>query len=130
MVRFLAYFLFGTVLLGTVLTPGLGAFALVAAPFVGLWFVWRVALTVVTGGRATEAVVHTRRNHFLGPGGPDDSFADESLHEDDYRTAERSMPETAPTPSPIRNGGRPLNIPRPAPPRPLPAATRLFHDGA
>jgi hypothetical protein len=129
MVRFLAYFLFGAVFLGTVLTPGFGAFALVAVPFIGLWFVWRVALTVVTGGRATEAVVHTRRNHFLGPGGPDDSFAADSLGDDEYRTAETTLPETAPASSNVRSG-RPISVPRPALSRPLPAATQLFHDGA
>ena len=75
MVRTLVYFFVAVVVLGTIATPGLGAVALVAAPLVGLWLLWRAALTVSTHGRSADAVVHTRRSHLLGPGGPDDPFA-------------------------------------------------------
>jgi hypothetical protein len=86
MVRTIVYFLVAIVLLGTIATPGLAAFALVVVPFLGLWLLWRIALAVFTGGRAIEAVVHTRRSHLLGPGGPDDSFAASALDEDEYPT--------------------------------------------
>ena len=75
MVRTIVYFFIAVVVLGTIATPGLGAFALVLAPVLGLGLLWRVALTVSTPGRTSEAVVRTRTSHLLGPGGPDDSFA-------------------------------------------------------
>jgi hypothetical protein len=82
MVRAIVYFFVAVVVLGTIVTPGLGAFALVAAPFLGLGLLWRVALSVSTHGRPVDAVVRTRRSHLLGPGGPDDSFAVSGLDED------------------------------------------------
>jgi hypothetical protein len=86
MVRTIVYSLVAIVVLGIVATPGLGAFALVLVPFLGLGLLWRAALTVSTHGRPVEAVVHTRRSHLLGPGGPDDSFAASLLAEDEYPT--------------------------------------------
>jgi hypothetical protein len=86
MVRTILYLFVAIVVLGTIATPGLGAFALVIAPLLGLGFVWRTALSVSTHGRPIEAVVHTRQSHLLGPGGPDDSFASSSLVEDGYPT--------------------------------------------
>ena len=86
MVRTIVYLLVAIVVLGTIATPGLGAFALVLAPLLGLGLLWRTALTVSTHGRPIEAVVNTRQRHLLGPGGPDDSFAASPLDEDEYRT--------------------------------------------
>jgi hypothetical protein len=83
MVRTIVYLFVAVVLLGTIATPGLGAFALVVVPLLGLWFLWRIALTVFTHGRSVDAVVHTRRSHLLGPGGPDDPFAASLLGEDE-----------------------------------------------
>ena len=51
MVRTIVYFFVAIVVLGTIATPGLGAFALVVAPLLGLGFLWRIALTVSTRGR-------------------------------------------------------------------------------
>jgi hypothetical protein len=108
MVRTIVYSLVAIVLFGTIATPGLGAFALVAVPFVGLWLVWRIALTVLTRGRSSEAVLRTRHSHLLGPGGPDDLFATR-LEEDDY-LAEASARASASA----RNGYvRGTNLPRP-----------------
>jgi hypothetical protein len=56
----------------------------VVAPLVVLGLLWRTALTVSTRGRPVDAVVHTRRSHLLGPGGPDDSFAAGPLGEAQY----------------------------------------------
>jgi hypothetical protein len=86
MVRTIVYLLVATALFGTIAAPGLAAFALVAAPLLVLGFLWRIALTVATRGRPIDAVVHTRKSHLLGPGGPDDSFAASPLDEDEYPT--------------------------------------------
>src|SRR4051812_21856765 len=82
MVRAIVYFFVAVVVLGTIATPGLGAFALVAAPALVLWLVWRFALMVVTHGRSIEAIVRTKHSHLLGPGGPDDLFATHDAEED------------------------------------------------
>jgi hypothetical protein len=82
MVRTIVYLLLAIVVLGTIATPGLGAFALVVAPLLGLGLVWRMALTVATHGRPSEAVVRTKHSHLLGPGGPDDSFVADGADED------------------------------------------------
>jgi hypothetical protein len=111
MVRTLAYVLLAIIVFGTVAVPGLGAFALLAAPLVVLALLWRVALTVVTRGRATDAVVHTRSHHFLGPGGPDDSFAHDVFDEGE---SPAPASRTRPTPQPYytRDGARPrISVP-------------------
>jgi hypothetical protein len=109
MVRTIVYLFVAVVVLGVIATPGLGALALVVAPLFGLWLLWRTALTVSTRGSSVDAVVHTRRSHLLGPGGPDDSFAAAPLDEDDYlRQASARASLSA------RNGlVRGTNIPRP-----------------
>lgn len=84
MVRTIVYFFIGVVVLGTIATPGLGAFALVLAPLLGLGLLWRVALSVSTHGRTSDAVVRTRTSHLLGPGGPDDTFAASALDPAEY----------------------------------------------
>lgn len=84
MVRAIEYFFIASLVVGIIATPGLGALALLLLPLIGLGFVWRSALTVATRGRPGEAVVHTRRSHLLGPGGPDDSFAADPPDAVDY----------------------------------------------
>src|SRR5205814_64232 len=86
MVRAIVYLFVAILVLGTIAVPGLGAFALVLAPLLGLGFLWRTALTVSTRGHSIDAVVHTRQSHLLGPGGPDDSFAASPFVEHDYPT--------------------------------------------
>jgi hypothetical protein len=109
MVRTIVYLFVATVVLGTIATPGLGAFALVVAPFLGLVFLWRIALTVVTHGRSSEAVLHTKKSHLLGPGGPDDSFAASPHDEDEYPTEASARASVS-----ARNGlVRGANVPRP-----------------
>jgi hypothetical protein len=109
MVRAIVYLFIAIVALGMIATPGLGAFALVLAPLLGLGFLWRTALTVSTHGRPVDAVMHTRRSHLLGPGGPDDSFAASPLDGGGY-------PTEAPAGASVsaRNGFvRGANVPRP-----------------
>lgn len=114
MVRTIVYFFFAAIVLGVIAVPGLGAFALLLAPLLGLGLLWRIALTVFTDARPVDAVVHTRRRHLLGPGGPDDSFADSPLGEDEYPAA------ASPRPSVTRNGRvRDVNAPRPGLSEPL-----------
>jgi len=113
MVRAIVYFFIAVVALGTIATPGLGAFALVLAPLLGLGFLWRVGLTVATRGHPTNAVAHIRTSHLLGPGGPDDSFAASALRGDEYPT---EAPARAPASARIgaRNGvARGASVPRP-----------------
>jgi len=57
MIRTIAYSLLAIVVCGVVATPGLAAFALVAAPLLVLAVVWRVALAAVTWGRSGDLVV-------------------------------------------------------------------------
>jgi hypothetical protein len=109
MVRTIVYLFVASVVLGTIATPGLGAVALLLAPVLGLGLVWRIALTVSTHGRPTDAVVHTRQSHLLGPGGPDDSFAASPLVEDEYPT-EASARASASAPNGLVRGA---NVPRP-----------------
>jgi hypothetical protein len=109
MVRTIVYFFVAVVVLGTIAAPGLGAFALVVAPLLGLGLLWRIALTVSTRGRPLDAVVHTRRSHLLGPGGPDDSFAGSLLDEDEYPTEASARASVS-----ARNGFvRGAHVPRP-----------------
>jgi hypothetical protein len=109
MVRTIVYFFVAIVVLGTIATPGLGAFALVVAPLFGLGLLWRSALTVSTRGRPIDAVVHTRQSHLLGPGGPDDSFAGSPLDEDGYPTEASARASAS-----ARNGVvRGASVPRP-----------------
>jgi hypothetical protein len=112
MVRTIVYLFVATVVLATIAVPGLGAFALVVAPLLGLGFLWRTALTVSTHGHSVDAVVHTRQSHLLGPGGPDDSFAAAPLAD-----AFRKYPTEAPAGASVsvRNGFvRGAAVPRPA----------------
>lgn len=115
MVRTIVYFFAATVVLGTIAVPGLGAFALVIAPLLGLGFLWRTALTVSTHGRSVDAVVRTRQSHLLGPGGPDDSFAAAPLDDAAYQ---KEAPARASVSA--RNGFvRGATVPRPALSKPL-----------
>jgi hypothetical protein len=108
MVRAIVYLFVAIVVLGTIATPGLGAFALVAVPLLGLGLLWRTALTVSTHGRSIDGVVHTRQSHLLGPGGPDDSFAASPLDEDGYPTGASARASAS-----ARNGlVRGANVPR------------------
>jgi hypothetical protein len=88
MVRTVVYFFLFSIVLGTVLTPGLAFLAILLVPVFGFVLVWRALLTLVTHGHPSEAVVHTKRCHLLGPGGPDDPFASDRLDEDEYLTQE------------------------------------------
>jgi hypothetical protein len=63
--------------IGLIATPGLGALGLVVVPLVAVAVVWWIGAAAVTKGRPTDLVVRTKHGQLLGPGGPDDPFADE-----------------------------------------------------
>ena len=106
MARTIVYFVLASIVLGVIAVPGLAAFGLLLVPVAGAWFIWRIALTVVTRDHPSEGVVHVKRSHLLGPGGPDDSFA--VLDEAEYPTEEPARASVT------RNGlGRGANVPRP-----------------
>jgi hypothetical protein len=109
MVRTIVYSFIAIVVLGTIATPGLGALALVAAPLLGLGLLWRIALTVATHGRSSDAVLRTKKSRLLGPGGPDDPFADSPLDELEY-PAEASVRASVSAPNGLVGGS---NVPRP-----------------
>ena len=120
MVRAIVYVFLAIIVLATIATPGLGAFALVIAPLLLLGFLWRTVLTVTTRGHSIDAVVHTRRSHLLGPGGPDDSFAASPLHEGEYPTEASARASVS-----ARNGFvRGANVPRPGLAKTLPVRPR------
>jgi hypothetical protein len=77
MVRTVVFLFLAAIALGALGTPffaGIGVLLLllllVAAPL------WWIGLAVSTRGRPSQPVAHTRVHRFLGPGGPDDPFAD------------------------------------------------------
>src|SRR4051812_26472589 len=120
MVRTIVYFFFASVGLGVIAVPGLAAFGLVVTPLLVLGLIWRFALTLVTHGHSSEAIVHTKRIHLLGPGGPDDSFAAFPLDEDEYPTDASASASVS-----ARNGlVRGANVPRPGLSETLPVRPR------
>jgi hypothetical protein len=109
MVRTIIYFFFAAIVLGVIAVPGLAAFGLLIAPLAGLGLIWRLALTVTTHGHPSRALVYTRQSHLLGPGGPDDSFANFALDEGEYPTEASARASVS-----ARNGlVRGASVPRP-----------------
>jgi hypothetical protein len=86
MTRAMVLLLLGIVAFALVATPGLGAVGLLVGVFVIVAFAWWVALGAGRPGTRTSAVVRIRQREFLGPGGPDDPFADEPVEADAERT--------------------------------------------
>jgi hypothetical protein len=66
-------------------TPGLAAVGVLLLLFLCGAPVWWIGLVVTTHGRPSEAVVRTPGHRFLGPGGPDDPFADTQYEGDAQR---------------------------------------------
>jgi hypothetical protein len=83
MVRTIVFLLMSIIALGVVATPGLALVGVFLLPFLFLGAAgWWIALAVTTRGRPSAIVVRTARPRLLGPGGPDDSFADVPYDED------------------------------------------------
>jgi hypothetical protein len=108
MVRTIVYFLLASTVLGVIAVPGLAAFGLVLVPLAVAGLIWRIALTVITRGHPSEAVVQVERSHLLGPGGPDDAFA--ALGEDEYPTEAPARASVSARDGRVRGA----NVPRPS----------------
>jgi hypothetical protein len=76
MFRTLVFLFLSVITLGALATPGFaGLGVLLLLCLFGAAF-WWVALAVTTRGTPSQAVARTKRHRLLGPGGPDDPFAD------------------------------------------------------
>jgi hypothetical protein len=77
-VRTIALVFVAIVSFALVATPGLPAVGLLIGLFALLAAAWWIALGRAAPARQrSEALVRVRHREFLGPGGPDDPFADE-----------------------------------------------------
>jgi hypothetical protein len=76
MVRTLVILLLSVIVLGTLATPGFAGAGVLMLLFLLALPVWWIGLAVTEHGQPGEAVARTRHQRFLGPGGPDDPFAD------------------------------------------------------
>jgi hypothetical protein len=56
--------------------PGLGAAGILLLLFIPVFAIWWVAVAVTTRRVPSQALARTKRHRLLGPGGPDDPFAD------------------------------------------------------
>jgi hypothetical protein len=76
------FFLLALLAAATFAVPGLAAVGLILFFFIFASAVWWFGLAVSTRGEPSEALVQTKRHHLLGPGGPDDPFADERYEDE------------------------------------------------
>jgi hypothetical protein len=100
MVRTIVAVLAASVALGIVATPGLAAAGLLIVVLAPIALGWWIALGGRKPGTRTRVVARIRHHEFLGPGGPDDPFADGSFDvgsardgvADDIRSREDHVP--------------------------------------
>src|SRR5262249_44509531 len=78
MVRTILFLFLAFITLGVLATPFAAGVGVLLLLFFPIAFFWWVGLAVTTRGHPNEAILHTRVHHFLGPGGPDDPFANAS----------------------------------------------------
>ena len=76
MVRTLVFLFLMVITLGVVATPGFAAVGILLLLFLFATAAWWIGLAVATHGHPGEVVARTPHQRFLGPGGPDDPFAD------------------------------------------------------
>ena len=81
MITTVVLFLLAVLFVGVIATPGLGPLGLVLAPLIVVAVVWWIGAAAVTHGSPSDVVLRTKHMQFLGPGGPDDPFADEEADE-------------------------------------------------
>jgi hypothetical protein len=77
MMRATVLLLFGIVAVALVATPGLAAVGLLVPFVAALGCAWWIALGAGRPGNRSAPLRRTRHHELLGPGGPDDPFADE-----------------------------------------------------
>jgi len=78
MVTTLVILFLAAIALGALSTPFFAPLGLLLLLFGLVGAIWWIGLLVATRGHPSEVVLHTPRYRFLGPGGPDDPFADVS----------------------------------------------------
>jgi hypothetical protein len=76
MVRTIVFLLLSVVTLGALATPGFAALGVLLLLSFPVLFVWWLGLAVTTRGAPSRAIARTTRRRLLGPGGPDDPYAD------------------------------------------------------
>jgi hypothetical protein len=76
MARTIVFLFLGVITLGVLATPGFAVVGVLLLLFLFGAVAWWIGLVVATHGDPGEAVARTPRHRFLGPGGPDDPFAD------------------------------------------------------
>jgi hypothetical protein len=76
MVRTIICLFLLVITLGALSTPFFAGLGLLLLLFGLMGLVGWIRLVIATRGRPSEVVLYTPRHTFLGPGGPDDPFAD------------------------------------------------------
>src|SRR5215475_11737396 len=76
MIRTLVFLLLAVIAIGALATPFFAGIGLLLLLFLFASVIWWIGLAVSTRGRPGELLVQARVHRFLGPGGPDDPFAD------------------------------------------------------
>jgi len=76
MVTMIVFLLLAVIILGALSTPFFAPIGVLLMLFGFAGLVWWIGLVVTTRGQPSEVVLRTPRYRFLGPGGPDDPFAD------------------------------------------------------
>jgi len=76
MVRTIVFLFLAVLALGALATPFFAPLGVLMLLFLLFLTIGWVRLVVATRGRPSEVVLYTPRHSFLGPGGPDDPFAD------------------------------------------------------
>jgi uncharacterized membrane protein YqiK len=62
--------------------PGLAAAGILLMLFVPIVAIWWIGVVITTRGAPSQALVRTKRHRLLGPGGPDDPFAEAPYEEE------------------------------------------------
>src|SRR5262245_33875992 len=76
MLTMLVFLFLAVIALGALSTPFFAPLGMLLLLFGLAGAVWWIGLLAITRGHPSEAVLRTPRRRFLGPGGPDDPFAD------------------------------------------------------
>jgi uncharacterized membrane protein YqiK len=82
MIATLFFFFLALLAAATFAVPGLAPIGVLLFCFIFASAVWWFGLAVSTRGKPSEALVRTKRHQLLGPGGPDDPFADERYEDE------------------------------------------------
>lgn len=79
------FFLLALLAVASFATPGTAPIGILLLLFLFVCVVWWIGLVATTRGAPVEALARVKRHEFLGPGGPDDPFADVPYEDEDRR---------------------------------------------